>query len=123
MKQDGVGARLIRKEDDRYMRGRGQFVGDISLARLHDAAFVRSPVAHARIENIKFPESLKGKVFSIAESADVETAIQLEIPLNSPTAEAHCIVIDADGVVIYSGDIIYPGDRVNLNIELLDSST
>ncbi len=72
MKQDGVGARLIRKEDDRYMRGRGQFVGDISLARLHDAAFVRSPVAHARIKDIKFPESLKGKVFSIADLKGVD---------------------------------------------------
>ena len=32
----GVGARLPRKEDDRLMRGRGQFVADIRLAGLQD---------------------------------------------------------------------------------------
>ena len=44
-------------------------------------------------------------------AADIETAIQLKIPLNAPTAEAHCVVTDTNGIVIYSGDIIYPGDR------------
>ena len=29
MTDQGIGARLLRKEDDRYMRGRGQYVGDI----------------------------------------------------------------------------------------------
>ena len=48
----GVGARLPRKEDDRLMRGRGQFVADIRLAGLQDVAFVRSPLAHARIRGI-----------------------------------------------------------------------
>lgn len=56
-------------------------------------------------------------------AADVETAIQLKIPLNAPTAEAHCIVTDSDGVIIYSGDIVYRGDRVKLNIELLSSDS
>jgi len=56
-------------------------------------------------------------------AADVETAIQLKIPLNAPTAEAHCIVTDSHGVIIYSGDIIYRGDRVKLNIELLNSDS
>ena len=32
MKHQGIGARLLRKEDDRYLRGRGQYVGDIQLA-------------------------------------------------------------------------------------------
>lgn len=67
MKKDGVGARLIRKEDDRYMRGRGQFVGDIRLAGMQDAAFVRSPVAHARISATKIPDALKGRVFTAAD--------------------------------------------------------
>jgi len=72
MKKDGVGARLIRKEDDRYMRGRGQFVGDIKLAGMQDAAFVRSPVAHAKIKAIKIPEALKGKVFTMADLTGVQ---------------------------------------------------
>ena len=52
----GVGARLLRKEDDRFMRGRGQYVADIRLAGLQDVAFVRSPLAHARIRAIRVPE-------------------------------------------------------------------
>lgn len=56
-------------------------------------------------------------------AADVETALQLKIPLNAPTAEAHCTVTDSNGVVIYSGDIVYRGDRVKLNIEMLNSAS
>ena len=49
MANQGVGASIARKEDDRLMRGRGRFVGDFGLAGQLEAAFVRSPVAHARI--------------------------------------------------------------------------
>ncbi len=49
MKEQGVGARLRRKEDDRLMRGRGQFVADLAFAGMKDVAFVRSPLAHARL--------------------------------------------------------------------------
>ncbi|MDH4390246.1 MAG: hypothetical protein QE285_02330 [Aquabacterium sp.] len=45
----GVGASLRRKEDARLLAGRGQFVADIRLPGMLDVAFVRSPVAHARL--------------------------------------------------------------------------
>jgi len=60
----GVGVRLPRKEDDRLMRGRGQFVADIRLAGLQDVAFVRSPLAHARIRGIQVPEQYRTSVFT-----------------------------------------------------------
>ena len=63
----GVGARLERKEDDRYMRGRGQFVADIRMAGLKDVAFVRSPVAHARILGIDVPEAHRDAVYTAAD--------------------------------------------------------
>ena len=31
MSREGVGAPLPRKEDDRLMRGRGQYIGDLRL--------------------------------------------------------------------------------------------
>ncbi|MFG1262985.1 xanthine dehydrogenase family protein molybdopterin-binding subunit [Xanthobacter aminoxidans] len=65
--QEGVGARLPRKEDDRLMRGRGQFIADIRMAGMQDVAFVRSPLAHARIRAIHVPEDLKGRVFTAAD--------------------------------------------------------
>lgn len=65
--KQGVGARVLRKEDDRLMRGRGQFVADIRLAGLQDVAFLRSPVAHARIRAIHVPERYRDVVFTAAD--------------------------------------------------------
>jgi GntR family transcriptional regulator len=52
-------------------------------------------------------------------AADMETARNLGIALNAPTAEARCVVTDRGGTVIYVGEITYPGDCVRLNIELI----
>lgn len=64
MTGQGVGARVLRKEDDRLLRGRGQFVADLRFAGLQDVAFVRSPLAHGRIRHIGIPEQLKASVFT-----------------------------------------------------------
>jgi GntR family transcriptional regulator len=53
-------------------------------------------------------------------AADVEVAEHLKIDLNAPIAEARCLVTDTNGVLIYLGEIIYPGDCVQLNIELFN---
>jgi len=55
----------------------------------------------------------------VIASADPETARLLKVPLNSPTAEAHCVVIDRQGVAIYVADIIYRGDCIKLETNLL----
>lgn len=47
-----VGRGLRRREDDRLLRGRGRFVADVSFPGQLHAAFVRSPLAHARIGGI-----------------------------------------------------------------------
>lgn len=65
----GVGARVRRKEDDRLLRGRGRFVGDIALVGMKELAFVRSPVAHATITSIEIPEEHRGAVFTWADLA------------------------------------------------------
>ena len=46
------GASLPRKEDRRFITGRGRYTDDVELPRQTYAAFVRSPLAHARIEHI-----------------------------------------------------------------------
>lgn len=60
---EGIGARAPRKEDARHLRGRGQFTADIRLAGMREVAFVRSPVAHARITRMKKPEGHEDNVF------------------------------------------------------------
>ena len=72
MKDQGVGARVLRKEDDRLMRGRGQFVADLSFAGMKDVAFVRSPLAHAHIRGVKIPDAHRGAVFTAADLVGVK---------------------------------------------------
>lgn len=47
-----IGLSLLRKEDERLLRGRGRYVDDLHLPGLLHAALVRSPHAHARIERV-----------------------------------------------------------------------
>ncbi len=72
MKEQGVGARLLRKEDNRLMRGRGQFVADLQFAGMRDVAFVRSPVAHALLGGITVPQAQKPSVFIHTDLAGVK---------------------------------------------------
>ncbi len=52
---EGIGISVPRLEDDRYLRGKGEFIADIRLPGMRDLAFVRSPVAHARIRAVRKP--------------------------------------------------------------------
>ena len=55
----GIGASLLRKEDERHLHGRGQFVADVKLPGTMDVAFVRSPHAHARIRGVSVPPNAR----------------------------------------------------------------
>lgn len=66
-KTSGIGARLRRKEDDRFLRGRGDYVANLRMVGMRDVAFVRSPLAHARIRGIEKPEGLADAVFTLAD--------------------------------------------------------
>src|SRR4051812_43838303 len=69
--KEGIGARVLRKEDARLLRGHGSFVGDIKLPGLRDVAFLRSPLAHARVRAIHKPHELGSFVFVRADLAGV----------------------------------------------------
>jgi carbon-monoxide dehydrogenase large subunit len=66
-----IGARLRRKEDDRFLLGRGQYVGDFRLPRMREVAFVRSTVAHARLTGIRIPDHLRDCVFTAQDLRDI----------------------------------------------------
>ena len=46
---EGIGARVARKEDKRFITGAGRYVDDMVVPGMKHAAFVRSPHAHAEI--------------------------------------------------------------------------
>ncbi len=44
--------RMLRKEDPRFLRGRGRYVDDVQLPGMLHLAILRSPFAHARIVRV-----------------------------------------------------------------------
>ncbi len=52
MSTQGIGAAVKRKEDRRFLLGKGQYTDDITLPNQSYAVFVRSPHAHAKIKKI-----------------------------------------------------------------------
>src|ERR671922_1959455 len=48
----GVGHSVKRKEDERFIRGRGNYIEDIKLPGMLHMSILRSPFAHARINSI-----------------------------------------------------------------------
>jgi len=70
-----MGQRILRVEDDRFLRGKGLYVENQEVPGALHATFVRSPVAHARIGGIDTSavESVPGaQVFT---AADVDLAV------------------------------------------------
>src|SRR6218665_3064610 len=49
---EGIGARVARKEDKRFLMGQGRYTDDMVVPGMRFAAFVRSPHAHAKIRSI-----------------------------------------------------------------------
>ena len=99
----GVGARLLRKEDDRFMRGRGEYVPDIKFPGMKHVAFCRSPVAHGRIVRVSVPDDLRGKAFTSDDLIGVK-------PIRAATALPSFKVSDqpplATGKVRHVGELV-----------------
>ena len=52
VKIGGLGASRRRVEDNRFIRGAGNYVDDIVLPKMLHMEILRSPLAHARIKSI-----------------------------------------------------------------------
>jgi carbon-monoxide dehydrogenase large subunit len=55
----GMGHSVKRKEDPRFIRGKGEYIDDVNLPGQLWLDIVRSPYAHARIKSIDASEALK----------------------------------------------------------------
>ena len=53
-----LGARVRRVEDPRFLMGKARYIEDFELPGMVDAAFVRSPFAHAEILSVDLTEAL-----------------------------------------------------------------
>ncbi len=71
MSATGIGASVKRKEDIRFITGKGHYVDDINRPGQAYAFFVRSPHAHATIDKIDASAALKSKgVVAVLTGAD-----------------------------------------------------
>lgn len=59
-----TGASLRREEDGRFLRGRRRSVGDLRSPGMLQAAFLRSPVARARLPGVRKPAGQEGRAFA-----------------------------------------------------------
>src|ERR1700755_2738963 len=71
----GMGHSVKRKEDPRFIRGKGEYIDDVNLPGQLWLDIVRSPYAHAKITGIDASEALKVPgVAAVITGADLEKA-------------------------------------------------
>src|SRR5436309_4115593 len=56
---EGIGASVVRKEDKRFITGKGRYVDDVKVVGLTHAHFIRSPHAHAKVKGIDSAAAMK----------------------------------------------------------------
>jgi len=84
----GVGARVLRKEDERHLQGKGRFVADIAMPGLQEVAFLRSPLAHARLRGVRKPEGSEQQVIVRADMVDAQDIVaDSALPTYKPSAQ------------------------------------
>ena len=71
MPEKSAGPGRGRREDERLLTGRARYTDDILLDRMVDAAFVRSPVAHAEIGAIDTSAALEAGALLVLTAADL----------------------------------------------------
>jgi carbon-monoxide dehydrogenase large subunit len=114
MSETGIGAAVRRKEDQRFLTGRGNYVDDINRPGQSFAAFVRSPHAHAEIKSINTSAAEAGDgVIAVLTGADVAADGIGGLPCGwgitskdgNPMAEPGWPIL-ADGKVRYVGNMV-----------------
>ncbi|PHS08462.1 MAG: carbon monoxide dehydrogenase [Blastopirellula sp.] len=99
----GIGARVQRQEDRRLLNGQAIFVDDIKMPGLWEAAYVRSPIAHGIIKEIRKPAEFETRIFT---AADMDDVLPIRAESSLPTYKASDFHSLATGKVRYVGECI-----------------
>jgi len=106
-----IGERVLRLEDGPLLRGQGRFVDDLKFAGMLEAAFVRSPHAHAGIRGIDTAAArqLPGvqAVFSFADLAPLLTAERLPLQFRTDQLPA-----DVAPFVLAKDEVAFVGEAI-----------
>jgi carbon-monoxide dehydrogenase large subunit len=105
-----IGARVSRTEDLRLLTGRGQFIDDVQLPGMLEAAVLRSPVPHARIAAIDVSRAvaLPG-VYAVVTGAEVKAAVKAPQPVIWRTIPD---MFMPEGYALAVDKVRYPGQGV-----------
>lgn len=103
-----VGKRIPRKEDPKFLRGRGQYVDDLQRPGMLHLAFTRSTVAHANIESIDIKEAEKTPgVIGVYTASDLASLVKpIFTNMDNPNYQACAWPVLADGKVNFSGEAV-----------------
>ena len=99
-----VGSRVERKEDGRFLQGKGRYTADINIANQTYAVFVRSPHARAKIKSVDTSKALKSSgVVGVLTGKEIaedkiggliagwairsEDGSEMKVPANPPLAK------------------------------------
>ncbi len=114
--------RMKRKEDVRFVRGKGRYIDDINLPNMLHAAILRSPHAHARIISIDTSRAeAHPKVHAVITGAVLETLGLAWMPTMSYDTQA---VLATDKVRFHGQEVAFviADDRYSARdaLELID---
>ena len=111
-----VGQAILRREDERFLRGRGRFVEDVTLDQpIAHAAFVRSPHAHAAVTRVDTTRAasmpgvlavLTGADWTAAGHGEAEGVWPVKDRSGADARTAYRPLICVDGVVRCVGEIV-----------------
>ena len=92
MSEKGMGSSVLRKEDFRFITGKGQYTDDISQPNQLYAYFLRSPVAHAKLISVNTEKADNSPgVTAIYTGADINASLPCgwETPTKPGTPPMH----------------------------------
>jgi aerobic carbon-monoxide dehydrogenase large subunit len=104
-----LGRPVPRREDERILRGAARYLDDIELPGMLHAAFVRSPLAHAAIADVRRPSSAEGLV-AVLTADDLAGRVRAMPIQGVPGVE----LADEPHPILAAGEVRYAGQAVAL---------
>ena len=113
-----IGQSVGRREDKRFLTGRGRYVDDLHLPHTAHAAFVRSPHAHARLVRIDAGPALKlPGVIAVLTGDDWHAEGRGDMPTIAPVAFSDGRPMNEESRPVFARDYVkHVGDTVAMVI-------
>ncbi|MBM3566158.1 MAG: xanthine dehydrogenase family protein molybdopterin-binding subunit, partial [Alphaproteobacteria bacterium] len=107
MARQGIGKSVPRKEDARFLLGRGNYVSDMILPGQMEVAFLRSPVAHGYLRAVRKPPGREADVFVRADLTGLKSIVA---PSTLPTYR------DSEHPPLAEGKVRFVGEPIAMCI-------